>query len=199
MFSWDKYLMCSIHNISSYEFYLFTINIDSDREEDRWMTNNENYYIQANNNKLKDIIEVPEESLYDRSPSINSQVFKRITSNEDLKCLYDPAIQSKDDSISNNLEKYSKIIKTGNIFKKGILFFNERVLTLIAIPKLYYISNGVEKIIDLNPTTTVKRINAKSFEIINYYPDIKFKFRTRKESECEEWVSILQNTVLTLE
>lgn len=98
-----------------------------------------------------------------------------------------------------NLERYSRVIKSERVAKKGILFYNERVLTLIAAPRLSYLSNGIEKEIDLNPTTSICKPSVKTFEIINYYPTLKFKFRTKTEEECDEWVSILQKTILSLD
>ena len=81
------------------------------------------------------------------------------------------------------------------VMKKGIIFYNERCLTLLALPRLYYINNGIEKDIELNPTTSIKRLNEKSFEIINYYPTTKTKIKIFTAQECEEWISSLRKVI----
>ena len=149
------------------------------------------------NGQLNDIIEEPEESQNnERSSSLNSQNFRRILTNEENKNISESTVKSKEESASvSNFDKYTRIIKSSMVMKKGIIFYNERCLTLLALPRLYYISNGIEKDIELNPTTSIKKLNEKSFEIINYYPTTKTRIKTFTTQECEEWISSLRKVI----
>ena len=160
----------------------------------------DNFYMQITSSHLKDIIEEPEESQNnERSSSMNSQNLRRILTNEENKNCSDSTGKSKEGSAASNFDRYSKVIKSGLIKKKGIIFYNERYLTLLSIPRLYYLSNGIERDIELNPTTSIKKLSETWFEIINYYPTTKVRIKAFSEAECEEWITVIQKTILSLE
>lgn len=101
--------------------------------------------------------------------------------------------QGESGNLSSPDNMCSYIVKTGKVEKKGMIFFNERTLTLTSSPRLFYVSHGSERTIDLNPTTMVKQLPSSKFEITNYYPTTKYVFKAESESECEEWVLMLKN------
>ena len=136
---------------------------------------------------LKDIKEDPEEYQYmDGSSSINSTYLKRFLSNEEFKATSDLTKFSKEGEYMSSLDSAQRnpaIIRSSKIEKKGIFFFNERVLTLTSTPKLMYLSKNVEKEIDLNPTTSIRQVAPTKFEITNYYPTTKYLFRAKNGKE----------------
>lgn len=160
----------------------------------------DNYLNQEATGALNDILEEPED-YFDRSSSLNSNNMRRMLSgsNEEFKVTSDLTKFSKEESGTlSNGAKYSKPLKTGKLYKKGMFFYNERVVTLSSTPRLFYVSHGVEKEIDLNPTTCIKQVMFNQFEIINYYPTTKYRFKTTTESECEEWIIYIKKAIQTI-
>jgi hypothetical protein len=146
--------------------------------------------------ELIDILEDPEEAQYfDRSSSMNSQNIRKFLSNDEIKFGSDLTNQYSKEGESANASNFSKVIKSGKIMKKGLIFYNERVMSLTSTPRLYYISGEVEKEIDLNMTTVVRQMGEKAFEITNYYPTTTIKFKTHTSAECEEWVVLIQKSI----
>ena len=161
----------------------------------------ENYLLHDQCGQLKDILEEPEESQwFDRSSSLNSQGIRRFLSNEELKITSDLTKNSRDGESGSmvNFGKNSRGVKSSKVLKKGLFFFNERVLTLTATPRLYYTSHGVDKEIDLNPTTSIRQLTNNQFEITNYYPTTRYRFKTTSEYDCEDWVVTLKKSVQTI-
>lgn len=169
-----------------------------EEEEKKLLPVIDNPYAQEGPNHLKDIPEEPEGSqCFEHSSSFNSQTLRRYLSIEENKMTSDYTQKSgigESFSLSNS-RKNSNCIKTGQVLKKGLIFYNERILTLTTGPRLTYISHEVEKEIELNQTTSVRQLNTNMFEITNYYPTTKLKFKTVSDNDCEEWVLMLQKAV----
>ena len=159
----------------------------------------DNYIPNQSQKMLKDIKEDPEEYQYfEGSSSINSTYLKRYLSNEEFKVTSDLTKFSKEGeswTSSVSVEKNSFIIRSGKIEKKGIFFFNERILTLTSAPRLSYLSHNEDKEIDLNPTTAIRQVSPIKFEITNYYPTTKYLFRANNEKECEDWVVNIKRAI----
>jgi hypothetical protein len=138
---------------------------------------------------LNDIKEDPEEYQdFDRSSSLNSNTLKKFLSNDDFKFSSEspsPKYSNYGESGILSVPEYvnSYLVKTSKVAKKGMIFYNERILTLTTSSRLSYESHGYEKVIDLNPTTTIRQITNTKFEITNYYPTTKYLFRTNSELE----------------
>jgi len=161
---------------------------------------------------LKDIKEDPEEyQNFEGSSSIHSGCFRRLISDDYTKRASDFTKFSKEDesgtSSSQEHRNTTVVLKSSQIHKKGIFFFNERTLTLESSKKrnsfgsslsLYYISKGTKKEIDLNVTTAVRQVTGVKFEITNYYPTTKYIFRTKTEDECESWILTIKKAIQQL-
>lgn len=97
----------------------------------------------------------------------------------------------------NSTHRIIRDLKISRVMKKGIFYYNERILTLTSAPKLSYMSKDIEKVIKLNSHTQVKQLGSTVFEITNLNPSTKFRFKTFSEADCEDWVVKLQRIVQT--
>eukprot|EP00343_Euplotes_focardii_P000495 CAMPEP_0205799790 /NCGR_PEP_ID=MMETSP0205-20121125/1210_1 /ASSEMBLY_ACC=CAM_ASM_000278 /TAXON_ID=36767 /ORGANISM="Euplotes focardii, Strain TN1" /LENGTH=246 /DNA_ID=CAMNT_0053061753 /DNA_START=1185 /DNA_END=1925 /DNA_ORIENTATION=+ len=175
------------------------LEINFEEEEEKVPPVSQDYTPSKHKRFLKDIKEDPDEyQNFEGSSSINSNYLRRFLSNEEFKVSSDMTKFSKDNesrTSSYSVLKNSNWIKSAKVEKKGIFFFNERVLTLTSSPRLFYMSHGVEKEVDLNPTTAVRQVSITKFEITNYYPTTKYLFRTSNGQECGQWVVTIKKAI----
>jgi len=122
---------------------------------------------------------------------------RRLLSHEEHKVTSDLTQKSREENSGTfqNTERSIRNVKVSRVLKKGILLYNERILTLTSAPKLSYLSNGTEKAIELNSRTKVKQLGESYFEVITNKPVTKFRFKTFSAADCEEWVVLLQKIV----
>lgn len=127
---------------------------------------------------------------------MNSQTLRHL-SNEEFKFSSDLTQKSKEESdqANSNIERRVRPLKVSRVFKKGLFFYNQRIMTLTSAPKLSYISGKVERVISLDSRTIIKQLGEKMFEITNFEPVKKFRFKTLSAADCEEWVVMLRKMV----
>ena len=170
--------------------------IDVEEEEEKLPPLMQDNFKLNQNRLLNDIKEDPEEyQNFEGSSSLQSNYVRKMLSNEEFKMSSNLTKHSKEEESENYSQKEHKTsfcLKSSKIEKKGIFFFNERILTLKANSRLSYISHGIEKEIDLNPTTSVRQVTEFKFEITNHHPTTKYLFRTQSCADCEDWVLLIK-------